>query len=143
MGRVINTNNPGKRRNQLMRTIAEILRRLAQKPGLDDETKDMVAMIVYCLREIDETITESIQAWEKRNYWKKADDFQQKWWWASQMASATEKLIREEQWPELPTLMMKLFPYFSDIEVNKMMRDEKAWTGAHERLMNEAARYRQ
>lgn len=64
MGRVINTNSPGKRRNASMRTIAEILRRLAPKQAVDDETRDMIAMIVYCLRDIDETILDSIKAWE-------------------------------------------------------------------------------
>ena len=40
MGRVINTNSPGKRRSFHMRTIAEILRRLTQKPDVDDEVRD-------------------------------------------------------------------------------------------------------
>ena len=53
MGRVINTNNPGKRRNSFMRTSAEILRRLSQQKEVDEDTKDMVAMLVYCLRGID------------------------------------------------------------------------------------------
>ena len=46
MSRVINTNNPGKRRNSFMRTGAEILRRLSQQKEINDETKDMVAMLV-------------------------------------------------------------------------------------------------
>lgn len=138
MARVINTNSPQKRRTHFMRTIAEILRRLGQKQGVDDEVKDMVATIVYCLRDIDETITESIQAWEKRNYYKKADDFQEKWWWASQFAPRVEALVRGEKWDELPALMMKLFPHFTDIEVNKSMRSEKDWLGSYDRLMAEA-----
>lgn len=137
MGRVINTNNPGKRRNHLMRTIAEILRRMGQKQGIDDEVKDMTAMIVYCLREIDQTIEESVTAWEKRNYWKKADDFQQKWWWASQLAPQFEKVVLEQQWENLPMLMVKLVPYFAEIQVNKMMRDDAAWTGCYDRLISE------
>ena len=140
MGRVINTNSPGKRRNHAMRTIAEILRRLSQKKELDDEVRDMSATIVICLRDIDETITESIEAWEKRNYWKKADDFQQKWWWASQMAIKVEKLVRQDQWDELPTVLVKLYPYFSDIEINKMMRNEQDWEGAYTELMNKPDR---
>lgn len=137
MGRVINTNNPGKRRNHLMRTIAEILRRMGQKQGIDDEVKDMTAMIVYCLREIDQTIEESVTAWEKRNYWKKADDFQQKWWWASQLAPQFEKVVLEQQWENLPVLMVKLVPYFAEIQVNKMMRTDAAWNGCYDRLISE------
>lgn len=138
MGRVINTNNPGKRRNFHMRTIAEILRRLGQKQAVDDEVKDMTAMIAYCLHEITSTVTESIEAWEKRNYWKKADDFQQKWWWAEQTATQIEKLMLEENWDQLPDIIIKLFPYFSDIEINKMMRSEDLWLGAYGRFISKA-----
>jgi len=135
MGRVINTNNPGKRRNFYMRTIAEVLRRLSQKPEIDAEAKDMTAMIVFSLREIDQTVIESIEAWEKRNYWKKADEFQQKWWWASQYATSLEKLIEQDAWDRLPEYMVKLLPHFSDIEINKMMRDPDLWRGAYDRLL--------
>lgn len=137
MSRVINTNSPQKRRNHHMRTIAEILRRVGQKSGVDDEVKDMVSEIVFCLRDIDATIAESVDAWEKRKYWKKADDFQEKWWWASQYAKSVEKLVRDAKWDDLPTLMMKLFPHFADIEINKMMRDERDWLGSYEKLMVE------
>lgn len=140
MGRVINTNSPGKRRSHHMRTIAEILRRLSQNDGVvDDDVKDMVAMIVFSLREINSTIEESITAWEKRNYWKKADDFQQKWWWAQQQEATIKKMIESDDWSQLPVLMMKLFPHFSDIEINKMMRKPEEWEGAYDRLMEKSS----
>lgn len=137
MSRVINTNNPGKRRNAFMRTCAEILRSLSQQKEVNAETKDMVAMLVYCLRGIDDTVEESIRAWEKRGYWKKADDFQQKWWWSSLMATSVEKLVRSADWEKLPEMMMKLFPHFSDIEINKMTRNPDEWAGTYEKLMGE------
>lgn len=135
MGRVINTNNPGKRRNHQMRTIAELLRALGQKRTVDDEVRDMAATIVYCLREINDTVEESVQAWEKRNYWKKADDFQEQWHWAAQSANQIEAMIRAEKWEELPANMMRLFPHFADIEINKAMRSEEDWNGNYARLM--------
>ena len=137
MGRVINTNNPGKRRNAYMRTVAEILRRLSQKKEIDSDTKDMVAMLVYCLRGIDGTVEESITAWEKRGYWKKADDFQQKWWWASLTATSLDKLVKTGNWDNMPEVMMKLFPHVTDIKINKMTRDPKDWEGAYQKLMEE------
>jgi hypothetical protein len=135
MGRVVNTNAPAKRRNHLMRTIAEILRGLSQKKSVDDEARDMVATIILSLQEIDETIGESVKAWEKRNYYKKADDFQEKWWWCQAHRPALEKVLREDKWEELPTIMLKLLPYFSDIEINKAMRSERDWIGNYERVM--------
>lgn len=137
MGRVINTNNPGKRRNSFLRTSAEILRRLSQQKEVTEDTKDMVAMLVYCMRGIDGTVEESITAWEKRGYWKKADDFQQKWWWASLMATSLEKLVKNDRWDELPDMMMKLFPHVSDIQINKMTRNPSDWEGTYRKLMQE------
>ena len=140
MARVINTNSPGKRRSAHMRTIAEILRRLSRQNEIDSETKDMVAALVYCLRGIDATVEESISAWEKRGYWKKADDFQQKWWWASLIAKAIEEMIQSDNWDELPPTILRLYPHCSDIQISKMTRDPRDWRGAHDKLLRELRR---
>ena len=138
MGRVINNNTPGKRRSSMMRTIAEILRRLGQHKGdITDEVRDMTAMIVFCLRDIDDSIIETIKAWEKRGYWQKADKFQLEWMWSEQYAKKLETLIREENWHELPETMMKLFPHFASIEIIKMTRKPSDWEGTYDRLMDE------
>lgn len=137
MARIINTNSPGKRRNAHMRTAAEIIRRLSQKPAVDRESKDMIAMLVFCLRGIDATVGESIVAWEKRGYWKKADDFQQKWWWSSLLARSIEELVSSENWDGLPDVMGRLFPHFSDINISKLTRDPNDWAGAYSKLTQE------
>ena len=135
MARVINTNSPGKRRNAHMRTIAEILRLISQHREINQQTRDLVAMLVYSLRGVAETVEESVLAWEKRGYWKKADDFQQKWWWSTLMADEIEKLLRDGNWDKLPETMIKLYPRFADIQVNKMTRDPAKWNGAYRRLI--------
>lgn len=137
MARVINTNSPGKRRNAYMRTMAEILRHLSQQREVDGRSKDMAAMLVYCLRGVDATVEESITAWEKRGYWKKADDFQQKWWWSSRMADAIAELLRADDWERLPEVMIKLYPHFADIKINRLTRDPADWRGAYSRFIGE------
>ncbi len=120
-----------------MRTIAEIMRRLAEKQGVDEGVKDMLAGAVYCLREIGATVEESSEAWDKRGYWKKAADFENKWEWTSAIGPEIEGLIRAEDWEKVPDLLVRLFPYFSGIEINKMTRKESDWAGAYRRLMDE------
>ncbi len=137
MSRVINTDGPGKKRNQLMRTSAELLRRLSQKQEMDAEAKDMLAMLVFCLREIDEGIEESSKAWEKRDYWMKAEEFRQRWMWAGSAADELKDLIFREDWAALPVLMTRLFPKFSDIKITKYTRAESLWSRAYERLSEE------
>jgi hypothetical protein len=137
MSRVINPDNPGKKRNALMRTTAELLRRLSQKPTIDDEAKDMLAAVVFSLREIDEGIEDSSKAWEKRDYWMKAEEFRQRWAWAGKSADELKDLIFSENWAALPTQMVKLLPYFADIKITKYTRDQSSWMNAYDRLAEE------
>lgn len=137
MSRVINTDNPGKRRNYQMRSAAELLRRLSQKGEIDADAKDMLAQLVFCLREIDEGIEESSKAWEKRDYWMKAEEFRQRWMWAGQAADELKDLIFSERWADLALMMAKLLPKFADIKINKYMRSESLWQSAYSRLAEE------
>ena len=137
MGRVINTDSTGKRRNQNMRTAAEILRRLSQKTAVDDDVKDMVAMLVYCFREIDEGIDQSAAAWEKRDYWMKADEFRLRWGWAGGAADELQAMLYNEDWQRLPEIIVKLFPRFSDVTITKFTRKESLWKGVYQRLLSE------
>ena len=137
MSRVINTDGPGKARSQNMRTAAELLRRLSQKADVDSETKDMVALLVYCLREIDEGIDESARAWEKRDYWIKSEEFRQRWHWAHEFSHDLQATVFDDEWQRLPELMIKLLPHVSGIKVNKFMRKPSLWEGCYERLIRE------
>lgn len=137
MSRVINTNSPGKRRNQVMRTSAELLRHLSRKQSIDDDGKDMLALLVYCLKEIETGIDESAIAWEKRDYWMKAEEFRERWRWAGILGDELKTLILNENWQELPTMLIKLLPHFSSIKINKFTRKASLWNGSHQRLINE------
>ncbi len=139
MSRVINPIAPGKTRGQHMRTLAELLRRLASKPSIDEEAKDMAAAMVFLLRDIDDGIDVSTLAWEKQDYWLKADRFRIDWEWAGQAAVDIEDLIRNEAWDLLPRLMMELFPRFASIRIKRLTRKPELWRGAYGQLMTELA----
>ncbi len=134
MSRVVNPNSTGKERNQLMRTAAELLRRLSQKSAVDDEAKDMVAMLVFCLRGIEEGIEKSAEVWEKRDYWIKAERLRQKWSWAGNAAATLEQIVQQEKWEQLPQAMAALLPHFSEIKILRFTRDPSTWQGAYRRL---------
>jgi hypothetical protein len=138
MSRVVNINNPGKIRSRLMRTSAELLRHLSQKATLDEEAKDMAAAVMLCLRGIEEGIESSAEAWEKRDYWIKAEQLRQRWAWAGDSATRLEHLIRSDDWDSLPTVMAGLFGHFAEIKVTKMTRDSNEWQGAYLRFLNQA-----
>jgi len=140
MGRVINPDSTGKQRNQLMRTAAELLRRLSQKSTIDDDAKDMVAMLVYCFREIDAGIDQSALAWEKRDYWVKAEEFRTRWRWPGIMADQLQDVVLHDKWDLLPPLIVKLLPHFTEIKITKLTRSESLWQGSYTRLMEEKSK---
>ena len=135
MSRVININNPTKRRNRNRRTIAELLRRLSQKPQMDDEAKDMISCIVFALRDISAGVEKTATAWEKRDYWMKAERFIRQWDWTIESAANIEDVIRNEAWDLMPELLANLFPRFADIQIKSMTRKPDVWQGAYGRLM--------
>lgn len=137
MSRVINIENPTKKRNNNRRTIAELLRRLSQKPQIDAEVKDMASTIVFALREITEGVEQTALAWEKRNYWMKAERFVRQWEWTKEAAANLEDVIRNDAWDLLPELLADLFPRFVDIQIKSMTRKADTWRGAYDTLMAE------
>ena len=141
MSRVINTASPGKRRNRLRRTIAEMLRRVMLKGKLDEETKDMAAALVYCLEEIAETVDTAAAAWEKRNYYLKADRFLIDWEWVTPTAERLQDLIINDDWESLPGELAALVPRFADIRIAKMTRSPATWESSYRLLIQE--RWRQ
>lgn len=137
MGRIINTASPGSERNRLRRTMAEILRHLMFKRGVDDEVKDMTATLVYALRGIAESVEVTTGAWEKRDYYVKADRFRLEWEWVTPAARRLEAVAREGRWEDLPQELAALAPRFADIRIAKMTRDATTWQSNHERLLRE------
>lgn len=137
MGRVINTNNPGKLRNRNRRTIAELLRRLGEKQKIDREAKDMAAAIVIALVEIGDGVQQTAEAWEKRDYWMKAERFLRDWAWAKEAAANLDDVIRHEAWDLLPGLLIELFPYFSDVKINRYTRKADEWQGKYDQLLQQ------
>ncbi|HIP73115.1 MAG TPA: hypothetical protein EYH05_17180 [Anaerolineae bacterium] len=139
MSRIINVENPSTIRNRHRRSIAEMLRHLSQKQEVDEEAKDMAAMIVFLLREIQAGVEKSALAWEKRDYWLKAERFMRDWEWTKLSAADWEDVIRHEAWDLLPDLMADLFPRFADVQIKTMTRKPSLWQGAYGRLLAQPA----
>lgn len=141
MTRIIHTGDtPAKRRNAELRSCAEVLRLLAQRPNMDAEARDMVAFLVFSLRGISDTIEQSANAWDDRNYWKKAEELRHTWRWSRQAADDLEKLILAERWSEIPGRLVDLVPHLGGVRVQAMTRDADWWCGALRALKKANAR---
>jgi hypothetical protein len=140
MSRIISTQGPGKIRSQHRRTIAEALRRLSQKPQLDDEAKDLAALIIFSLHAIADTVEQTTDAWERRDYYLKADRFREQWRWLEPMTDELSGIVGGNSaglWEQLPDALARLMAHFADIKVKQMTRKPALWAGAYERFIQE------
>ncbi len=126
---------PTQQRNAIRRTIAEILRRLMDKQTVDDETKDMLAFIVLGLRSMDQSIDQSAAAWEKRDYYIKADQFRREWLWLPDTANRLDEILHSNDWATAPLELAGLAARFSDVKVNTFTKPPALWQGAYQKLL--------
>lgn len=144
MGRIVHTGDtPAKRRNAHLRSCAEVLRLLAQRPELasgrfDPEAQDMVAFLVFSLRGLNETIEGSANAWDDRDYWKKAEALRDRYRWTRWAADDLEALALSNRWEEVPERLLGLLPHVADVTIRQATRDADWWCGALRALRREA-----
>jgi hypothetical protein len=137
LSRLIKTDTVGKDRTRLSKAIVLAVRELAKQDDVTNEAKDLAAFIALALQTISEGIDESVAAWEKRDYWVKADRFRMEWRWAGQSAEKMKSALAEDDWAAIAMLMPQIAEKFNKIKVSDNHRMGKPWVGSYERMQEE------
>ncbi|HMR98149.1 MAG TPA: hypothetical protein PKK96_17300 [Anaerolineales bacterium] len=134
MSRVINPDSVGKDRTRLSKAIVLAVRELAKQTEVTNEAKDLAAFISLALKTISEGIDSSVAAWEKRDYWVKADRFRMEWMWAGQYAEKMKVAIFTNDWSSVAMISAQVAQKFGKIVIAQNHRLGKPWVGAFKRL---------
>jgi len=135
MSRLINPDSAGKDRTRLTKAIVLSMRELAKQADVNNEAKDLAAFIALALQTISEGIDASVAAWEKRDYWVKADKFRMEWMWAGQTADKMKVAIFTNDWGTIAMLMPQIGTKLNKIQVSDNHRLGKPWVGAYKRML--------
>ncbi|MCX7976475.1 MAG: hypothetical protein N2646_05330 [Bellilinea sp.] len=135
MSRLINPESAGKQRTQLTKGVVLAIRELMKQEQADENTRDLAAFIGLALIEIGETIDISVQAWEKRGYWVKAERFRMDWEWVQQLGQAVLDALKAEDWNQVALLSVKVAQKLQKIQVAERNRLGTPWKGAWQRLL--------
>ena len=127
MTKIIHIDSPSKERLLLMRYAAITIRALGQQNAVDHQTHLLTTFLVEILDRIMENINRSCSAWEKRDYWLKADKFRLEWEWTQASADALRMIHQQNTWDDLPYTIGKMIPRFVSISIPKKMFSEKPW----------------
>lgn len=134
MGRVINPEGVGKERTRLIRGIVLALRELMQQNETNAYTRDLAAFIAQALLAVGDTVEISVQAWEKRDYWLKADRFRMEWSWAGRLGKAMKDAVLAEDWSTVAMTSAQVAQRLKDVDVPKRNNIGAPWEGAYRRL---------
>ena len=134
LSRIINPDSAGKERTRLTKAVVLAIRELAQQSGPGDDSRDLAAFISLALSVIAATIEVSVAAWEKRDYWVKADKFRMGWVWAGQYAEKMRRAVFAEDWAAIAQIATQTAQKLNKIVVAPRHRLGRPWVGAWEEL---------
>lgn len=103
----------------------------------DDELQDLLAAVVFVLRDISESVEKTVAAWEKRNYWLKADRFRMEWDWARSESERLSSLLIAGDVNDAIRALLPLLPKISHIQTQQLKEKPTQWHGAWQRLLEQ------
>jgi hypothetical protein len=134
LGRIINIASAGKERAHLTRAVMVAIRELMKVGEVNPLTLDLVSFISLSLDEIYETVEVSVTAWEKRDYWVKADRFRMEWIWTKNIGFSLHKALLQDNWAEIASQIAKVAEKLSTVKIPNRHGIQTPWEGAWNKL---------
>jgi hypothetical protein len=131
MSRVISTETPGSKRNNIFKLIVNLMPAIRSKEIKPEARNDIVAFIVLSLNEVEKSIQDTLTPWEKRGYWSKADQFRLEWEWVEKVK---ESILAEETvqgWKNWPEALADVFIHLADVKPTRKKLGE-FWSGSYD-----------
>jgi hypothetical protein len=106
------------------------IRAFLRQQELSPEAQDMLAFVILALEEIAAGIDKSVAAWEKRDYWVKADKYRMEWHWTGENSRALKQAFDNENWSDVMDILVRIMQKFENIKVSDRHRMGQPWKGA-------------
>jgi hypothetical protein len=135
MSRIININGSSSERNKMLRSIRTAVDVLLNEQPDENETKNIVTYIMLSLKSITKSVDKTIVAWEKRDYWVKADRFRLDWEWVNTYYQQLLGLVKADNWDEAAQTARQLQRHLQNISPYKHTKKSTyPWSDAYREL---------
>ena len=124
-------------RNRLSRGIVLAIRLLVEQGAPDEKSLDKVAFVVLALDKISESVDLSATAWEKRDYWVKADAFRMEWEWAIGSSKRVKEALFSKDWPQIAIELITVAQKLHKVQISPNNRIGEPWVGAYAALLKQ------
>ena len=131
MARIVRPPSGASLRQRALRRLRQAL----QWPGDPGSAKDRQAYALEQLTWVNESVRETLEAWEKREYWVKAERFRIEWAWAATLEPDLERALAAEDDGLLSETLAQLLVRLvqTGVRADQTLQPE-AWRGAWKRL---------
>lgn len=137
LSRLINPDAAGTQRTRLSKSIVLALRELMRQPEPNEAAHDLAAFIALSLLEIRDGVEVSVIAWEKRDYWIKADRFRMDWEWTGRLGKGMSDAVLGGDWAQVALISAQIGQKLNTIKIAEKHRLGTPWVGAWKRLKEE------
>lgn len=131
MSRIIHTQSSAINRNKAIKLIQDAI---AEYDNNIAYNKDIAAYIVILLGEIHKSVEATSAAWEKRDYWLKADRFRQEWRWVQEYKEQLIRVLNEENWQRVGEILRDLNKKIGDNSSGSNRKKKINYAGSWERF---------
>jgi hypothetical protein len=104
----------------------------------NEQSKDLSAFVILALEEINANIDTSVEAWEKRGYWVKADKFRLEWEWSGKLSKNLRSALLSEDWGQVAMISVQVGQRLSKVTIPARHRLGTPWVGAYVQLKRKA-----
>jgi hypothetical protein len=131
MGRIVRTESGATRRNRILRGMGQALRAVGGQADVSAaESREVLAFLALCLAELSQSVEETAVAWERREYWLKADRFRAEWAWAAAILGRLEPALRSRDWSEAGACGMEIATALAERRLRVGDAKSHPWRGA-------------
>lgn len=139
MSRVINPESGARRRTKLVKQMGQALRDGAGGAVEDETQRDIFAFLALSLKEICRSVDETVSAWEKRDYWVKADKFRMEWIWAERASRVMAAALAAEDLTACRDEAARIAGQIVGVKIPKRAPRVQPWAGAWRAWSDEAS----
>lgn len=115
MSRIIKTQNGYRVREKALKLIGVAISEFNYANNIED-CLNIAAFIALSLDEIENSVRETADAWEKRDYWVKADQFRSEWGWVGMTKNNLVKAVLSQD-------LNKIGEVFETLRKNRKVQD--------------------
>lgn len=105
---------------------------------VENTVLDLSAFVLLQLKDISASVDQTAGAWEKRDYWVKADAFRRQWVWIEKPLRALMDSLPGKDVPALEKIILDLSRVLPAGKSAKKKSQSPSWSGSWHKLFPES-----